>query len=244
MINTEATILEVNVQDEVKVKPDTVIVTIQAGNSGKVYESYESASKNGIGIVNGITNLIDFMGFNVKNEVKLGSKSIRPEYQYSNVSKEHIEKSKGNIKETETKHVRTLLGYSFSQRIVLKTSSDNTSIAKLYCKLLDNSDIESVDVTYTAENVEDYKDILVSNLIKKAKRKAEVIAKAADLKVLQIKEIKQVDKYSSVAFMNSCSMNEYNFRCSTEDDVENILNLKSNEDNILKDELQVTFYIG
>ena len=44
--------------------------------------------------------------------------------------------------------------------------------------------------------------------------------------------------------MNSCSMNEYNFRCSTEDDVENILNLKSNEDNILKDELQVTFYIG
>lgn len=243
MINTEATILEVHVQDEIKVKSDTVIVTIQAGNSGKVYESYESASKNGVGIVNGIINLLDCMGFNVKNEVKLGAKSIRPEYQYSNVSKEHIEKSKGNIKETETKHVRTLLGYSFSQRIVLKTSSDNTSIAKLYCKLLDNSDIESVDVAYTTENVEDYKDILVSNLIKKAKRKAEVIAKAADLKVLQIKEIKQVDKYSSVAFMNSCSMNEYDFRNCTED-VENILNIKSNEDTILKDELHVTFYIG
>lgn len=243
MINTEATVLEVHVQDEIKVKSDTVIVTIQAGNSGRVYESYESASKNGVGIVNGITNLLDCMGFNVKNEIKLGAKSIRPEYQYSNVSKEHIEKSKGNIKETETKHVRTLLGYSFSQRIVLKTSSDNTSIAKLYCKLLDNSDIESVDVAYTTENVEDYKDILVGNLVKKAKRKAEVIAKAADLKVLQIKEIKQVDKYSSVAFMNSCSMNEYDFRSCTED-VENILNIKSNEDTILKDELQVTFYIG
>lgn len=243
MINTEVTVLEVCVQDEIRVKPDTVIVTIQAGNSGKAYESYESASKNGIGIVNGIINLLDCMGFNTKNDVKLGVKNIKPEYQYSNVSREHIAKSEDNVKETQTKHVRTLLGYSFSQRIVLKTSSDNTSIAKLYCKLLDNFDIESVDVTYTAENIEDYKDILVGNLVKKAKRKAEIIAKAADLKVLQIKEIKQAERYASTAFMNSCSMNEYNFRSCTED-VENILNIKSNEDTILKDELQVAFYIG
>lgn len=99
-------------------------------------------------------------------------------------------------------------------------------------------------MTYTAENIEDYKDILVGNLVKKAKRKAEIIAKAADLKVLQIKEIKQAERYASTAFMNSCSMNEYNFRSCTEDAVENILNLKSNEDSILKDEMQVTFYIG
>ena len=30
MINTEATVLEVCVQDEIRVKPDTVIVTIQS----------------------------------------------------------------------------------------------------------------------------------------------------------------------------------------------------------------------
>lgn len=47
MINTEATILEVNVQDEVKVKPDTVIVTIQAGNSGKVMKVMNRQVKMG-----------------------------------------------------------------------------------------------------------------------------------------------------------------------------------------------------
>lgn len=245
-MSNNRTLVEINVKDSIQVKSDTVLLKIAVGSKEKTYDSYERASKIGTEMVNNILNTIKSYGFNIKKEIKIAGKNISPKYEYSKTTKENE-----NGKATETKYNNILLGYVFYQNIILKTSSSNANIAKLYCDISSNKNIESVNVSYTTEKLEKYKDKLTKKLVKKAKRKAEIIAEAAGLKVIQIKEIKQGNSYNSSIYMNSCCLDEceYDSECELSNDnyenyVQTVLDVKENENKELEDTLYASFYIG
>ena len=88
------------------------------------------------------------------------------------------------------KYDRVFLGYDFTHELKLEFPKDNTLLEKVLSALATSSIKPSFKILYTVRDQEALKNELLGNAVSDAAKKADVLAKAANVK---LKEIQTID---------------------------------------------------
>jgi uncharacterized protein YggE len=137
-----------------------------------------------------VTNL-DFK--KAVNELNTKVNSLSKALRKVGISKDDIHSSNYSINK-EFKHnyktgEKKFLGFKVSHKITLQTSADTKSVNNVFNAIIKSlSDVE-LNLSFGIKNPENSKDEMLTNAIKDAKKKAEVIASAAGVELGDILSI-------------------------------------------------------
>ena len=241
--NNNDTILLISVSDNLKVKPDTAVMNIIIGNrdDNDLCNTYEEASKIGAEKMANLVSTIKNLGVQ-QDYIKVNRLIVSP--VYTNVTNKKENNSLFGSKESETSYSKKLIGYSYNSKIILKIPVSEANIAKVYCKMASDESAKSVCIDYILVDTETWHDKLLEKIIEKARHKAEIIAKASDMKVDKIKNINLNPRnrgFGSVLKMNSFECDDCSFDESFEENISTSLDIMANSEQEISENLEISF---
>lgn len=206
----------------VSLKPD--LTNISLGFS-KVLPTYEEALKAAAEDVNIVKNELAKIGFD-KQDLKTTSFDV-------NLHHESTKDKDGNYKSV-------FKGYRYSQRLRFSFDANNETLGKVLYTISKLPMSPDFDMYYSVKDTESAKQVLLSNAIKDARKKAEVIAIAANIGLGEVLDINY--SWASIEFVgrhyDMCVTN--NYAC----DVAGSLDVDIEPDDITKsDSVTVTYKI-
>ena len=157
----------------IRVKPDTVrlLITLEG-----VEKEYGIALQRAARDTQVLQKILQKLGFEPE-ELKTLNLDINPKWDsvYNEVRKNYN---------------RIFLGYDFTHELKLEFPKDNTLLGKVLSALAFSSIQPSFQILYTVREQEAVKNELLGNAVSDAAKKADVLAKAANVK---LKEIQTID---------------------------------------------------
>lgn len=171
-------ILVVSAEDEMLVKPDTVIIsTIITG----ICDTYSNSADKGTENVANARKL--FLECGLKDDsVKITRLTVNEERTRV---EDEVKKDFKRTVEVSYK----LLGYRYSAHVDIKLPIDDELVTKAYGIVINSDLFSGSSINYTLENDEEHYDKLLSRIVKKARHKADIIAEASGMKVKSVKDI-------------------------------------------------------
>ena len=154
----------------VSLKPDITIITLQMTD---VCDKYEDCLESSVFALNEVKWALEKVGIN-KKDVKT---------TYFNVDAYYESHYENGIHESIFK------GYRYHQTVKFEFDIDNTLLGKVLYEIGQLSISPELSINYGIKDVEDAKNKLLSNAVKDAQKKAEIIANAANVELDQILDI-------------------------------------------------------
>lgn len=238
------TVLSMTISDELVVKMNKLDLIVTVSEVG---DDYKSAMKNGSEknkkILDMFQNLQDSF-------VKVKSVTVEP--IIDNI--EEIKKSNifGNTQ--EIKKVKKVIGYSYRSIIVLTFDAYSEAIVDSYTKLITSGLIDNVTHNYYLDDEESNKDLLLINLVEKAKKQAEIISSGFGYKIDRICSIDKSVSKVTINYSSQSSFSDYDegdFDCCLDDCFEDFVSANAtsmfNPDDIqtrtFSDSLNISFIL-
>lgn len=171
-------ILVVSAEDEMLVRPDTVIIsTIITG----MCDTYSNSADKGTESVANARKL--FLECGLKDDsVKITRLTVNEERTRV---EDEVKKDYKRTVEVSYK----LLGYRYSAHVDIKLPIDDELVTKAYGIVINSDLFSGSSINYTLENDEEHYDKLLSRIVKKARHKADIIAEASGMKIKSVKDI-------------------------------------------------------
>lgn len=194
--------IKLKVSDTMYVKPDELNISIGVD----ILETDRtSALKRGVEVLDNVVNTLS----KFTDNINIGNK-------YTRVYKTQVADKQGGI--TSYKYVKD--GYVFNSTVFVKFSSSFKDIDNLFCTLENLEECCTVNVSYSISDEENYKDILLTKLVRTAKDKAEILAKASGRRLGKIIEITNTSErhysYESDSCLRMCDSVSYEKAISTD----------------------------
>lgn len=225
------TTVKLRVKDELKVKPDMVMISLSVKNEDRLLKSNESAFKEAYKTNN---KVIEIAKKYVKDtdDITVSSPFVTKKETYVQTES----KSFGKVqRESEPK----TLGYVYMSSIMIKVPNDGSvNISKLISELYelnkDKNDIKNL-TTYTyIDNKDEVYNSLLAKIIEKGNKQVESIAKAAGLKVDTLLSVTNLaedyNSYTNRAITNNAM---YMSCCSDDDEISETIDIQTNEMKII-----------
>lgn len=227
-------IIVVSAEDEMQVRPDTVIIsTVITG----MCDTYSNSADRGTESVANAKKL--FLNCGLKDDsVKITRLSVNEE-------RTRVEDEVRKDFKRTTEVTYKLLGYRYSARVNIKLPIDDELVTKAY-EIVVNSDLFSgSSINYTLEKDDEHYDKLLSKIVKKARHKADIIAEASGMKVISVKDIDysvsrlnvSVNRYKGASFGAAL-----NYECASyNSNVESVIGSDCADDITISDNITARF---
>lgn len=163
--------IRVTGKGKIKLHPDTTRLTLTLEGLCK---DYEKTLQDSAKMTDELKNLFTEFDFE-KSDLKTLSFNIDTEYESY--------KEKGVYKQR-------FKGYSFRHVLKIEFDSDNKRLGKILYALAHSQASPEFKISYTVKNPENAKNELLAKAVLDAKKKAELLAKAAEV---PLKEIQSID---------------------------------------------------
>lgn len=117
--------------------------------------------------------------------------------------------------EHKGKYYKALTGYKYFHRLMVKFNSDNSRLTQILSNLA-NCDVKpDIDISYSINDKESAKNILLANAVKNSKDRAAALTEAAGVKLMDIQSIDyswgEVDfNVRSVAYAGASTLESIN----------------------------------
>ena len=198
-------------------KPEITIINLEFERKFKKYE--EAVAASALDLTSTIEALTK-IGFS-KEVLKTSYFSIKPNFEY--ISENGINKNKQ-------------VGYKYEQALTFSFKISNELLSKVIITLTTLETNPKINISYALEDIKKAKDLVTEECVKNAINTAKVLAKAANVELCEILEIKPCldddDYYDSSCRNMTCSSFEIDFNLDI-----NPCDLK------LKDKIKITFKI-
>lgn len=153
---------------KVSAPPDRTRIIIEIS---KVIEDYNEAMTYAVNATNEMTGIVTRAGFH-SSDLKTLSWNIETSYEY--YSDEH------------NNHNKRFAGYAYSHKFVVEFDMESKRIGDILNEIIDSQLVPEVRIEYVVSDVERYREELLITAIEDSRHKAEVIAKASDVKLEEI----------------------------------------------------------
>ncbi len=110
-----------------------------------------------------------------KEDIKTRSFSVESDYE--------------NVRNNKGDYIRKFVGYRISNRLRLELDQDPEKLGRVLTALANSKVDPEITIIYKVKDRKEFEDQVLEEAIKDAKSKAEVIAKASDLELLNIVSI-------------------------------------------------------
>jgi len=121
------------------------------------------------------------------NELNTKINSLSKALRKVGISKDDIHSSNYNISKEYEHNYQTrekkFIGYKVSHTITLQTDADTKSVNKVFNAIIKSLDDVELNLSFGIKNPEEYKDLMISDAIKDAKSKAELMANASEVEL-------------------------------------------------------------
>lgn len=234
--------IKLTVSDSLEVKPDILKIIISVKAKSK---TYEDAMSLGTRKVSAIKNIVTKYN---KDLSCMAVKSIQVLPNYINV-----EKKDKNLFGSTSAIEKKLVNFDYSSGVEIKITPDTEFVSKLYADLLmfDSSCRVVFKYNLSNEGREKYEDELLSNLVKKARRKADIVAENSNCVVDKLLCVDKEIRVSTVNFTSYdcdddfgfCEDDCGDFSSTVQNTVSNMLDLNNIEPVVLRDSLNIEFSI-
>ena len=156
----------------IKLKPDLTIINIDMEGCHKAYEDTLRKSSEDVEL---FKDIFEKQGF-ARDEVRTRSFDVSPKYE-NYQTKNGIWKNR-------------LVGYSYNHSLKVEFDSDNDRLGRITYALAHAKGITpSFSLVYAVKDKEAAKNLLIGRAVEDAKAKAEILAKAAGVKLINIQSI-------------------------------------------------------
>lgn len=200
--------IKLTVSDSLQVMPDKLSLLVKVKFTE---ESYEDALSVGTSKTEKVKEVLT--KYNVeKGSIKIKSIKVEPVIDYE--EQESVDSS-GTRKR---KNHCIISGYEYSANLSVTFDVGDERAVKLYTELFVLDGGVKVEHKYFVSDTSRYEDELLEQLVKKARRKANILATASGYKVVEVTRISQQVKQSDFDFTNSC------FTMSCIDELEMVTN--------------------
>lgn len=187
--------IKLNVSDTMYVTPDELNISI---GIDILATDRASALKRGVEVLDSVISALS----KFTNNISIGNK-------YTREHKTQVADKQGG--RVSYKYVKD--GYTFYSTVFVKFSSSFKDIDSLFCTLESLEECCTVNVSYSISDEEKYKNILLTKLVRTAKDKAEILAKASERKLGKIVEITNTSErhysYNSDSCLRMCNSVSY-----------------------------------
>ena len=156
---------------KISVKPDITIVSLDFYDIAKSYETALKASTNG---VNFVKEVLEKTGI-CRDTLKTTMFNVNSYYQ--------------SYKDKDGEYKSRFAGYKYSQTLKFEFDIDNKKLGKVLYHLSKLPISSNFRISYGIKNLEEAKNELLSKAIFDAKKKAEIISKAAGVTLDEIIDI-------------------------------------------------------
>lgn len=181
--------ITVQVSDSISVAPDTIVMFLNVNYKGK---QHKDCFNNGVDYCKKVLDVVS----KYTNRTEIGNK-----YVYED--KKRVETKKGD--KITTYYRRN--GFIFNTLITAKFSSDFDELDDLVKDLEEFNEYCTLNFSYCLEDAEKYKNDLLKHLVKLAKTKADVLAKASNLTIAGVDSIQYNKPSFDTAVYGMRSMN-------------------------------------
>ena len=234
--------IKLTVNDSLEVKPDILKIIISVKAKSKTYEDAMSLGTRKVSAIKNIVTKYD------KDLSCMAVKSIQVLPNYINV-----EKKDKNLFGSTSAVEKRLVNFDYSSGVEIKITPDTEFASKLYADLLmfDSSCRVVFKYNLSNEGREKYEDELLSNLVKKARRKADIVAENSNCVVDKLLCVDKEIRVSTVSFTSYdcdddfcfCEDDCGDFSSTVQNTVSNMLDLNNIEPVVLRDSLNIEFSI-
>lgn len=131
--------------------------------------------------------------------------SLQPEVGRARVNTiyDRVQSKEGNIFSSNTVTSTRVSGYEYINNISVKVPLSFNDYNDLI-KTLSSLGYSKMSLDYSVDDIEKYKNILLENMVKKAREKADIIAKAAGTEIIGVVKVDYSIKQYAVSFTNDC----------------------------------------
>lgn len=155
---------------QLKVHPDITVLTMELEG---ICPEYRIASETAASHTNILKKTLSRSGFD--------NKDIKTLKFYVKTNYEEIEH--------EGKYHKAITGYKYFHRLMVEFQSDNSRLAQILSALTDCEVTPDIDISYSINDKESAKNILLANAVKNSKDRAAALTEAAGVKLMDIQSI-------------------------------------------------------
>ena len=225
--------LVLTVEDSVICKPDTMVISF---NYFAKNDSIEVLKKEFNEFTKKIKDYISNEGLDI-NKLQLGRLLFKQAYK--NVL---VEKSAFLSNKSEKTNEQRPDGYSLSCSISYSDDINTKGVSNLYIKLFTILPFV-VSLNFECNNIEGYKDELLKKLVEKGLHKAEIVAKANNLTIINPLRVDSSIKRTYVNF-SSYNANDWCLdEACFDSDISNFIDDTEKKGSELSDSLTITYLI-